>query len=203
MVTRHPQQSVSRKHLGDAGTWVYCRPSQTQFYRVGCAFAEHLPCARAGRVGGQVASHAHGDAGSAGRRSGSAALGARVFLTVSSSLMVSLSLSVDHPCPRPWHCARPGGATFSRVWDPGAARQASPSLKPTDPAALALGVCGLLPRRLLSGPFCRPGGTGFLSCRRQLGWLPASGQRLPLHPADGGRDGPLHKEAFPGPDGRG
>lgn len=63
MVTRDPQQSVSRKHLGDAGTWVYCRPSQTQFYRVGCAFAEHLPCARAGRVGGQVASHAHGDAG--------------------------------------------------------------------------------------------------------------------------------------------
>lgn len=29
-----------------------------------------------------------------------------------------------------------------------------------------------------------PDGTGLLSCRRGLGWPPASGQRLPLHPSD-------------------
>ena len=72
-------------------------------------------------------------------------------------------------------------------------------------AALSMGCTGPLWTAAGGGPSCAPPvtGTGFLSCRRELGRFPASGQRLHLHASDRSRDGPLPEEAVPGPDGRG
>ena len=101
------------------------------------------------------------------------------------------------------------GPVSSGVLIPGAVGQRLPCLQaqPLEPR------CGALSRptsrspsgwELRAGPSQSPAdSTSLLSCRRELGGLPAAGQRVPLHPSDGGRDGALREAAFPGPDGRG